>query len=313
MRSTPSLLALLVFLVVAIAAADSCDERHDRMRGFVRWAVDSVADSPGAERSRADWLGAVFDAAVAKHPAALRPQDCLQTLRTVLRAEYCRNSVWQDDARGRNALHRLAAFASALARSAHAASDAAATAAASPKTGDLPSNASEAHPALPLRVLVVGAGPAGLMHAVESALLASGVRAAAKTAARVDAAYGRPRSHAAARGSGDIMTVSVVEKRHQWQRDTWFDLMPESEDPGSLTMKYLQRWGFDELRPALQLQEHPGTPIVSIRCEVLERFLARVLLAVGTRVMRGRELVATGGCRVAALEHTARPHVTSER
>ena len=294
-----SIPSLLKVLVMAIVAAGSCDE--GRVHGFMRWAVDSVADSSNPKHSRL--LGAVFDAALAKYPTALSPVDCVQTMRVLLRDEDCPDGDWQVDVQG-DALHRLGAFASILARSAHTASEAAAKAAVSPPENEaLALNASELRPPLPLRVLVVGAGPAGLMHAVSAALLARGVRAAAKTAARVDAAYGRLRSHKNMIDNERIMTVSVVEKRDQWQRDTWFDLMPESSDPDSLTMKYLRQWGFNELRPALQLQEHPGTPILSIRCEVLERFLARVLLAVGAPVMRGREFVTIGGCQAAALEH----------
>ena len=88
-----SLSSALKVLLMATVAAGSCDGR--RVHGFVRWAVESVADSSNTEHSR--WLSAVFNAALAKHPTALSPIDCVQTMRALLRDEGCRDGDLQVD------------------------------------------------------------------------------------------------------------------------------------------------------------------------------------------------------------------------
>ena len=123
-----------------------------------------------------------------------------------------------------------------------------------------------------LDVVVVGGGPAGLLHAVGAALHGH---------ARQLALQGSLRS--------PPMRIVVLEQRLQYSRDTWFDLTPASLDPSSLTLATLDAWGLRALRnaTALRLQQHPGVEVLSVRCAVLERFLRRVLLALGGEAAGG--------------------------
>jgi hypothetical protein len=72
-----------------------------------------------------------------------------------------------------------------------------------------------------LRVVVVGGGPVGLMSAVTAAL------AGAHT--------------------------TLIEKRRQHERNTWFDLLPNTFD-GSPSLDTLQHWGVFNLEVPLQVR-----------------------------------------------------------
>jgi hypothetical protein len=103
------------------------------------------------------------------------------------------------------------------------------------------------------RVVVVGAGPAGLPAAI-----------------------------VAHRAGG---AVTVVDKRVARTREVWFDLAPgnmaaageeAAEERGDgmtgNAQRLLRAWGFFELSPRLEVDEG-GSGVVSVRCVTLERFL----------------------------------------
>eukprot|EP00937_MAST-01D_sp_MAST-1D-sp2_P004976 g4976.t1 len=260
-------------------------------RVWLSWAADTVAAAPTFDRQEsyadhlfghplawshglpthaANWLQRVTDAALASHPAPLAPSGCERVLRALTGAGAAGCPAWEWEAGGATARRfaRVAGFVSELARAVHA------------SVGVHESPMRESGP--PLRVLVVGGGPAGLLHAVEAALHTRALQVGVEVGAGGTA------------GTGVSMHVTVLEKRDAWTRNTWFDLVPESADPSSVTLAVLTKWGFAHLRPALQLQEHAGTPIVSIRCALLEQFLARVL-RVALSVATGTKCGGDGG------------------
>ena len=100
-------------------------------------------------------------------------------------------------------------------------------------------------------VVVVGAGPVGLLHALEARLL-----------------FG---SH-----------VTIIEKRTSFTRNMWFDLGPRSwyDTLGQLSSLGLQYLEFE------QLIQHPDlddstTDVITVRCQVLQRILTKTAWIAG--------------------------------
>jgi hypothetical protein len=91
-------------------------------------------------------------------------------------------------------------------------------------------------------VVVVGAGPVGLISAVQAH--ASGAR------------------------------VLVIEKRRNYTRDIWFDLLPPKFD--GLAVPLLEAWGFFALELPYVREVQQGTGIVTVQCHVLQSFLTLV-------------------------------------
>ena len=111
----------------------------------------------------------------------------------------------------------------------------------------------------PLRHVVVGAGPVGLLSAL--ALIRSGAQ-----------------------------SVYVVEKRVSYTRNVWFDLYPL---PWYLSQPTLEKLGLFAYQTA-EYKEWPvagGRRAITVRAQTLERFLAKVAVAAGVRVIYGHEFV----------------------
>lgn len=110
------------------------------------------------------------------------------------------------------------------------------------------------------KVLIVGAGPRGLLAALEAYL------------------YG-----------GE---VEIVEKRLEYTRNVWFDLYPE---PYSPSVKLLDSWGFFE--QSMEYEEQPigdetkKSKVVTIQCNKLERFLSKVVSTLGIHIRYGYEFL----------------------
>lgn len=117
-------------------------------------------------------------------------------------------------------------------------------------------------PQLPRLIVIVGAGPVGLMNAL--AMVEAGV---------------------------PPLSLVVVEERTDYNRDTWFDL-------DSATQAVLLRWGSQAIDD-LGVINHSGTATISIRCQVLERFLARAAAAVGVQLRYGTRFM--GMCETTAV------------
>jgi 2-polyprenyl-6-methoxyphenol hydroxylase-like FAD-dependent oxidoreductase len=106
----------------------------------------------------------------------------------------------------------------------------------------------------PLRVLVVGGGPSGLVSSI--------------TAAEAGC------------------HVTLVEKRGNYTRGIWFDLQGK---PHGIGLDMLRRWGLEqELTRAEDYErfqyDAAVLDVACVRCGALEEFLKRKALAVGVRV-----------------------------
>eukprot|EP01130_Rhizamoeba_saxonica_P007195 TRINITY_DN2901_c0_g1_i3.p1 TRINITY_DN2901_c0_g1~~TRINITY_DN2901_c0_g1_i3.p1 ORF type:complete len:537 (+),score=82.26 TRINITY_DN2901_c0_g1_i3:157-1767(+) len=93
-----------------------------------------------------------------------------------------------------------------------------------------------------IKTLVIGGGPIGLIHAL------------------VAHSYGSE--------------VIVVEKRNTYSRNIWFDVGPDIWYP---SIQYLRSFGFFYQDIEYQESDMNGSPIYTIRCQILERFLLKVL------------------------------------
>lgn len=98
----------------------------------------------------------------------------------------------------------------------------------------------------PTRVVVVGAGPVGLMAALGARM--------------------RPAA---------MQSVLVVEKRTNYARDSWFDLVREAWTP---TLDIVRRWGLTQLRAGFV---EASDRAIIIRTQMLERALAKIALLAG--------------------------------
>lgn len=104
--------------------------------------------------------------------------------------------------------------------------------------------------------------------------------------------------------------MTVLEKRTQYTRLIWFDLMPAPLHPAG-TLQQLHHWGVHLL--AAQSQPDADTGVLSMRCQSLERALAWVALAVGVRVQYGHTVsrlllpatVCTSACLLAVAHSPA--------
>lgn len=103
-------------------------------------------------------------------------------------------------------------------------------------------------------VVVVGAGPAGLLAAIE--------------------AYERGAD------------VRVVEKRFTHSRRVWFDILPRKAGD-FVGLDTLRKWGLFETDIRSVAVENEELGILTIPCNTLEMFLARVLSILGVRIDRG--------------------------
>ena len=117
----------------------------------------------------------------------------------------------------------------------------------------------------PPRVLIVGAGPAGLSAAL-----------------------------VAHRHGAD---VTVLERRPKHTRPVWFDLEPPSEDGGGRTafgsQELLRSWGFFSLVSGARLvADEGGSGVQSVQCKILEAFLTLSTALVGARVLLGTAFAA---------------------
>jgi len=102
--------------------------------------------------------------------------------------------------------------------------------------------------------------------------------------------------------------VTLIEKRDfHYSRPVWFDLEP-GDDGEPTTQAQLRAWGFFELRPPV-VPDDAGSPVVTVQCFVLERFLALAAALAGVTMRAGDEfcgvcadddglvaLAAHGGC-----------------
>jgi len=120
-----------------------------------------------------------------------------------------------------------------------------------------PPSAPQLPPLRRQRVVVVGAGPVGLLAAVE--------------------AWSNYFSE----------KVTVLEKRTGYSRDIWFDLYPP---PWYNTLTVLQDLGYFHQIGDRKLSEFPGNRTAyTVRAASLERFLAKVALTVGISIEYGSE------------------------
>lgn len=116
-------------------------------------------------------------------------------------------------------------------------------------------------------VVVVGAGPIGLLHALEARALGS--------------------------------RVTVVEKRTHYVRNVWFDLGPEA---WFRTLSHLQSMGvlrlsFESVTQYTDAQQSDSGKVITVRCKELETTLAKVAFVVGIDLKFG-----TTFCTTDALE-----------
>ena len=124
-------------------------------------------------------------------------------------------------------------------------------------------------------VVVVGAGPVGLISAVQAH--ASGAR------------------------------VTVIEKRQNFTRDIWFDLLPAKFQ--GVGVQTLEAWGFFELGLPFVREVQHGTGIVTVQCHVLQRFLALVLSLSGVGLQYSSALIDVCDADASASGCAARPAV----
>lgn len=124
-------------------------------------------------------------------------------------------------------------------------------------------------------VVVIGAGPVGLLSALDAAMALAGTTTAAQP--RTAPAFlphhplpCHPLDRAANGARPGNLPLSVWEKRRSYKRNVWFDLDVS-------TQAALHRLGLRELREPL-LRHESSKDIVSIRCQALERWLATVQL-----------------------------------
>mmetsp|Transcript_23666 Transcript_23666/g.48065 ORF Transcript_23666/g.48065 Transcript_23666/m.48065 type:complete len:241 (+) Transcript_23666:17-739(+) len=214
---TPSCRALasLIVPLAALAAAwcsletvDACDAAQHRLSLLAgTWAIDPLSV---AEALRPAWDSAASAVTSAPSLELLDPAA----------AECCRTCAVRCVDLRRHA-EPLLEFLKALRETV-----------AAPRRRVLAQAAGRAPP----RVLVVGAGPAGL----PAALVA----------------------HA------EGANVTVVEKRQGFGRQVWFDLEPF--DGGA--QQVLREWGFFALRPA-HVPDENGSGVVTVQCATLESFL----------------------------------------
>ena len=82
--------------------------------------------------------------------------------------------------------------------------------------------------------------------------------------------------------------VTLIEKRDfHYSRPVWFDLEP-GDDGEPTTQAQLRAWGFFELRPPV-VPDDAGSPVVTVQCFVLERFLALAAALAGATMRAGDE------------------------
>ncbi|KAL0480207.1 MICAL2 [Acrasis kona] len=91
--------------------------------------------------------------------------------------------------------------------------------------------------------LIIGAGPVGLLAALEKYV------------------SGEPH-------------IILAEKRNDYERNVWFDLYPE---PYSPAFNILYELGFGSQQIEFQSQKMTNGSAITIRCQLLERFLSKIL------------------------------------
>lgn len=112
--------------------------------------------------------------------------------------------------------------------------------------------------------------------------------------------------------------VTVIEKRPEYQRSIWFDLVPASADPTAVGLPRLEALGFHAL--GLPAVVDKPTGVVTVQCHLLERFLALALALAGGRLRYGQRFVtaapdpATGrwAVRVQAAAAGTQPAAAAE-
>src|SRR5690606_30916925 len=83
--------------------------------------------------------------------------------------------------------------------------------------------------------------------------------------------------------------VTVVEQRQDYTRDVWFDFYPY---PYSNAYEILVSLGIKTLNGELQLQHlSEGKEVITIRCNLLERFLAKILVLLGVNLQYNVKIV----------------------
>lgn len=112
------------------------------------------------------------------------------------------------------------------------------------------------------KMVIIGGGPVGLIHGLLS-----------------------PAKH-----------VTIIEKRSQWLRDVWFDLYSQ---PFGKTIEVLTALGLKyQTIEYVSHSELTSMQVITMRCQLLERFLAKLNVIRGVRILQGERYLSMENGRV---------------